>query len=295
MRKPELRWIVKDAAERAATLELRRAVLRRPLGLDFTEEQLAREGLQSHLGAFEGSRLLGCLLLQDMDEAAGQIRQVAVVEEARGLGVGRLLMLEAEAEARRRGLKRVKLHARDSAVPFYRKLGFRADGAWYDALGITHLDMAKDFDIRDAASADIAAIRALIFTHGANEWNHLPEASVTAHLDAIATGATLGIVSEENGALKGFCTYRPDGFICEAAVHRASAGKGLGTRLLLAAAARLFALGVEEVRADRHEENAASAGMMRKAGFEVISVYDDPGRRPTGSRRTALCRLKKGV
>jgi predicted GNAT family N-acyltransferase len=53
-------------------------------------------------------------------------------------------MLEAEAEARRRGLKRVKLHARDSAVPFYEKLGYRPDGAWYDALGITHLDMAKE-------------------------------------------------------------------------------------------------------------------------------------------------------
>jgi ribosomal protein S18 acetylase RimI-like enzyme len=90
MRKPELRWIAKDAPERSDTLELRRAVLRRPLGLDFTAEQLDREGLQAHLGAFDGERLLGCLLLQDLGEGAAQIRQVAVVEEARGLGVGRL-------------------------------------------------------------------------------------------------------------------------------------------------------------------------------------------------------------
>jgi predicted GNAT family N-acyltransferase len=144
VRKPDLRWLPKDAPERADTLELRRAVLRRPLGLDFTAEQLDREGLQSHLGAFDGARLLGCLLLQDLGEGTGQIRQVAVSEDARGSGVGRLLMLEAEAEARRRGLMRVKLHARDTAVPFYEKLGYRADGAWYAALGITHLDMAKD-------------------------------------------------------------------------------------------------------------------------------------------------------
>jgi len=292
MRKAELRWIEKDAPERTDALELRRAVLRRPLGLDFTREQLDREAGQAQLGAFDGARLLGCLLLHDMEDGAGQIRQVAVAEDARGSGVGRLLMDEGEAEARRRGFARVILHARDTAVPFYRKLGYRAQGAWYEALGIRHLDMVKDFDIRDAAAADIAAMRTLIFTDGANEWNHLPEAAVTAHLDAIATGETLGVVAEADGALAGFCTFRSDGFICEAAVRRASAGKGLGTRLLLAAAGRLFARGVKEVAADRHEENAASAAMMRKAGFEVVRVYDDPGRRSSGSRRTALCRLR---
>lgn len=289
MRKPELRWFDGTAPESAALLELRRAALRRPLGLDFTPEQLARDLGLRHLRATLGGVLVGALMV---DRAEGLIRQVAVDEKARGTGVGRLMMLEAEDEARRLGMKKVALHARDSAVPFYGRLGYEPFGPEYDGFGVPHQDMGKDLDLRDARDGDVPAMTALIFADGVNEWNHLPRGSVTAHLAAVATGATLGVVAlDGRGAVSGFATFRRDGFVTEAVVRRDARGKGLGARLLKAAAVRLFARGVAEVTADRHEENAASAAMMRKAGFEVVKVYDDPTRRPTGSRRTALCRL----
>ena len=77
----------------------------------------------------------------------------------------------------------------------------------------------------------------------------------------------------------------------EAVVHRAHRGRGLGSRLLTAAVERMRAMGLREIYIERHEDNEGSAGMMRKAGFEVIDVYDDPRRRVVGSGRTSVSRL----
>lgn len=52
--------------------------------------------------------------------------------------------------------------------------------------------------------------------------------------------------------------------------------------------------GVGDVFIERHEENAGSAGMMRKAGFREVRTFNDPERRATGSRRTTLCHLRVG-
>ncbi len=53
--------------------------------------------------------------------------------------------------------------------------------------------------------------------------------------------------------------------------------------------AQLADEGIEDVYIDRHEENLASAGMMRKAGFVELETYADPARRPNGSGRSTVC------
>ncbi|VXC73564.1 L-amino acid N-acyltransferase YncA (fragment) [Pseudomonas sp. 8Z] len=75
-------------------------------------------------------------------------------------------------------------------------------------------------------------------------------------------------------------------------VHRQQAGRGLGSRLLREVVDRLLAQGVRDIYIDRHEENAASAGMMHKAGFVELLTYADPERRPNGSGRSTLCCLR---
>ena len=159
--------------------------------------------------------------------------------------------------------------------------------------------------IRQACIEDIEALCALILEHGPNPWNHLPEAEVRQHLQGIAASTTLAVLAEEQGQLLGFVSYRltqdfaahqpaaragqVHGYICEAVVHRDCVGRGLGARLLREAVTELWRLGVSDIYIDRHEENAASAGMMRKAGFSELLSYADPARRPNGSRRSTLC------
>lgn len=162
--------------------------------------------------------------------------------------------------------------------------------------------------LREAMSADIAAMTAFIFEHGANEWNYLPEEDVALHLAAIADGKTRAVIAETGGELAGFVPFMTSrslsryqsigqlgnphgshGYICEAVVHRAHAGCGIGTRLLAAAIDQLRLQGLAEVFIERHEENPGSAGMMRKAGFLEIDTYYDPARSAFGFRHTKVC------
>ncbi|UXY54322.1 GNAT family N-acetyltransferase [Pseudomonas tohonis] len=170
--------------------------------------------------------------------------------------------------------------------------------------------MTAGFQLRAARAQDIESLAGFIFEHGPNPWNFLPEAEVREHLGGIAEGRVQACLAEQAGHLAGFVTfYRceafaedqdgtrgglPRAYICEAVVHRELAGRGLGSRLLAAVVERLAAQGVGDVFIERHEENAGSAGMMRKAGFREVRTFDDPERRATGSRRTTLCHLRVG-
>ena len=163
-------------------------------------------------------------------------------------------------------------------------------------------------NLRIAVAADIEALCELLLEHGPNPWNYLPEDGVRAHLASIATGQTYAWLAEEGGQLQGFVSYRltdafaehqppsrvlqPHAYICEAVVHRQQAGRGLGSRLLREVVDSLLAQGLRDIYIDRHEENAVSAGMMRKAGFVELLTYPDPQRRSSGSRRSTLCCLR---
>jgi ribosomal protein S18 acetylase RimI-like enzyme len=143
MKAPRLCWVAHASAAYDSLVELRREVLRRPLGLDFTAAQLAVEGGQLHLGAWDGERAVGCLALLMGGAREARMRQVAVAPDARGRGIGRLLVAESEAEARRRGAARMTLHARQSAVAFYERLGYRVEGEPFAEVGLPHRSMTK--------------------------------------------------------------------------------------------------------------------------------------------------------
>lgn len=138
-----LRWVPHSSPDYLALVELRRAVLRIPLGLNFTADQLAAESTQLHLGAWDGDRLAGCLVLRLDEPGIVRMRQVAVSPDVQRSGVGRALVIESEAEARRRGLKKMTLNARNTAVPFYRRLGYTGEGDLFPEVGIPHLFMTK--------------------------------------------------------------------------------------------------------------------------------------------------------
>ena len=169
------------------------------------------------------------------------------------------------------------------------------------------MSAAPDTGVHLAAAGpqDLPGLRALIFDHGANIWNYLPEDGIGEHLEDIARGRAYGVLALEKGQLIGAVTFglstdfdrylpeqargTPQGYVSEAVVRRDRVGRGLGTRLLREALAEIDKLGADVVFIDRHEENLASAGMMRAAGFVEIETYVDPQRRPHGSGRTTVC------
>lgn len=54
----------------------------------------------------------------------GYVVHVFVDDARRGSGLGAALLAAAEAEGRRRGLSRIRLHAVERALPFYERAGY---------------------------------------------------------------------------------------------------------------------------------------------------------------------------
>ena len=84
----------------------------------------------------------GTARLREHDGAA-KAERVAVLADARGRGLGRLLMDALEAEARRRGFAEVVLHAQVEVVAFYEKLGYAPEGERFVEADIPHQAMRK--------------------------------------------------------------------------------------------------------------------------------------------------------
>ncbi len=76
--------------------------------------------------------------------AGGKIGRVAVLERARGSGVGTAIMNALHVLASERGLTTVWCNAQLSAVPFYSGLGYRAVGDTFEEAGIDHVRMERD-------------------------------------------------------------------------------------------------------------------------------------------------------
>lgn len=137
-------WVSNGSPEYALTVALRHEVLRIPLKLAFTVEQLASEKDSYHLAVFdEAGHILGCLMLTPHGGGEVQMRQVAVKSEMQGTGLGRGLVDEAERKATELGFTRMMLHARDVAIGFYARLGYAREGDLFTEVGIVHQQMAK--------------------------------------------------------------------------------------------------------------------------------------------------------
>ncbi|MFJ1811057.1 MULTISPECIES: GNAT family N-acetyltransferase [unclassified Streptomyces] len=77
------------------------------------------------------------------DLSVGSLGRLAVMREARGLGVGVALVRAIEEAARARGLAAVDLHAQTQALGFYERLGYTAYGPEDLEAGIAHRAMRR--------------------------------------------------------------------------------------------------------------------------------------------------------
>jgi len=122
--------------------QLRNDILRKPLGLILSKEEVLNEADQIHLAAFDGEAFLGCVLLTPLKQEI-KLRQMAVSESFRGRGIGRQLLLAAENLARKRGYKRISCHARETAMEFYQANGWAVEGKGFIEVTIPHVAMSK--------------------------------------------------------------------------------------------------------------------------------------------------------
>ena len=138
-----LKIIDHGSREYQQMVHLRNEILRRPLGLQFTPEELEKEKEEILIGAFEEEKMLGCCMLIMEAPASVRLRQMAVLNNLQGKGIGRALMQFAENIARDRGFQKITMHARKTAVGFYEKLGYQVSGQEFEEVTIPHYIMEK--------------------------------------------------------------------------------------------------------------------------------------------------------
>ena len=103
-----------------------------------------------HLGLFEKNHLIGVATFLKNNSSSFpesnqyQLRGMAVLDHFQGKGLGAQLLNYAEAELKLSQTELLWFNARERAVPFYSKLGYKTTGNPFDIKGIgTHYLMFK--------------------------------------------------------------------------------------------------------------------------------------------------------
>jgi GNAT superfamily N-acetyltransferase len=124
---------------------LRWEVLRKPWGGALGTERADDDDQSIHgMMTDENGLVIAVSRLHFNSEIEGQIRFMGVHEEYQGKGVGMQLLMEMEKIALAKGIKQIRLHARENAVPFYEKANYTLEQKSYLLFGeIQHFEMLK--------------------------------------------------------------------------------------------------------------------------------------------------------
>ncbi|MCD6447164.1 MAG: GNAT family N-acetyltransferase [Candidatus Marinimicrobia bacterium] len=104
---------------------------------DFPEKDI-------YISAFDGDVLIGTAIITPLNDNTVQMRQMAVDDAYQGQGVGKAIANEFERVVLKNGYSKVILHARKSAVAFYKALGYELIGDKFYEIEIPHFEMRKD-------------------------------------------------------------------------------------------------------------------------------------------------------
>jgi ribosomal protein S18 acetylase RimI-like enzyme len=125
------------------SVKLRTKILLEPLGRPETVSDYDLPDKDIYLGAFLGENLIATLVLTPLEDGRMRMRQLAVDANFRNKGVGKALVQKAEELAKERGFSRMTLHARESALDFYDRLGYRRQGERFIEVDLPHWTMDK--------------------------------------------------------------------------------------------------------------------------------------------------------
>jgi thioredoxin-dependent peroxiredoxin len=127
----------------AQCLQLREAILRKPLGLTLSEEELADDFGRRHFCAVINGTVVASVSFKPLGPHTLQLKQMAVADGQQGEGIGSRLLAYAEAWARRHSYGMIILNARIGAEEFYKRHGYAAEGEPFDENTIPHIRMTK--------------------------------------------------------------------------------------------------------------------------------------------------------
>jgi N-acetylglutamate synthase-like GNAT family acetyltransferase len=138
-----LKQIDHGSNEYLQMVDLRDTVLRRPLGLTFSHDELLKEKDDILIVCMDDGKILGCCILVKTNNETVRLRQMAVAPNLHGKGIGASIIYFAENVAKDKGFKIITMHARDTAIGFYEKFGYKIKGNQFIEVNIAHHVMEK--------------------------------------------------------------------------------------------------------------------------------------------------------
>ena len=139
----ETKIIAYHSPEYDEMLALRYKILREPLGLRFSEDDLQREKDDIFITCCENGQIIGCCILTRLSAETLKLRQMAVDSQWQGKQVGTKILTFVEQYAINNGYSCISLHARKTASEFYAKCGYAVSGDEFTEVGIPHVFMEK--------------------------------------------------------------------------------------------------------------------------------------------------------
>lgn len=105
-------------------IDLRYLVLRQPWGKPKNTATDDRESNSANAYIETADEIIACGRLQNNGNGVGQIRYMAVHPDYQGKGLGKLIVLKLEDEAKKMNLTSIELQARENAVEFYKSQNY---------------------------------------------------------------------------------------------------------------------------------------------------------------------------
>lgn len=96
-----------------------------------------------HLVLYEKNKPIATARIYELADAVYKVQRVAVLKDYRNSGIGTRLMEEIEQKAEMHKAKTLTLGSQNTAIPFYKKLGYQVASKEFMDAGIPHHTMVK--------------------------------------------------------------------------------------------------------------------------------------------------------
>ena len=118
--------------------------LRKPLNLNWSEEDLLNENQQNHFALKNQSEIVGSFCLKKIDCSTIRLRQMAIEKKWQRQGYGSSILKFTEEFAIKNNYKKIIIIARLSAINFYKKNFFKTSGNIFIDLTVNSIKMYKE-------------------------------------------------------------------------------------------------------------------------------------------------------
>ena len=122
---------------------IRRSVFQEEQGVDPALEFDGLDATATHLLAYLDEQPVGTARIRYLEQQTAKIERLAVLSTARGLGIGKKLMVKALDVAQENNTQDVVVNAQEYVKALYQQLGFEQVGERFEEAGIVHIKMIK--------------------------------------------------------------------------------------------------------------------------------------------------------